>query len=356
MKKGISSVELAALVEELQILVKAKVSQIYHDEHEIFLQCHVSGKGKKLLRIVQGKFLCLTEKKSMPVRPSGLCMQLRKYLQNGVITSLKQQGSERIVVIEVDKGKRYKLIFELFSKGNAVFVDEDLKIIGVQQWQRWRDRVVKPGQVYVFPKPGLNWKEIDLQIMKEVLKKSEKKNLETCLATEIGLGGLYAGELLKRAGVENKVPTEVNIKEIEKIFTELDFVRNLVKNPKGYFYEEEITPFKLVGLEVKKEVETYNEAINTIKFNQVLSPYEQRIKNVNKILNKQNEAVQRLQEDIELYTKKGELIFEKYTDFANLLKIVEELKKTKSWSEIEQELSKQKIKLNKKNKRIIVNL
>ncbi len=132
MKKGISSLELAALVNELQFLVKGKVTQIYHQEKkEVLLQLHAPGKGKSLLKIIPGKFLCLTNEKHPPIRPTGFCMNLRKYLGNAFIKKIYQQDAERIVVFEFDKKGVYYLVVELFSKGNIVLCDDDWSIISV---------------------------------------------------------------------------------------------------------------------------------------------------------------------------------------------------------------------------------
>ena len=92
-KKSISSLELAALVNELQFLVNGKVSQIYHPESNVLLlQLHAPGKGKQLLKIISGKWLCLTQQKESALKPSGFCMQLRKYIDNAIIKNLYQQG------------------------------------------------------------------------------------------------------------------------------------------------------------------------------------------------------------------------------------------------------------------------
>ena len=112
-KKTISSLELAALVNELQILVKGKVSQIYDfDKKEILLQLHAPGKGKQLLKIIPGKFICLTKEKKVQLRPTGFCMQLRKYLDNAFIKDIYQQDAERIIVFELEKQNKYYLIIK----------------------------------------------------------------------------------------------------------------------------------------------------------------------------------------------------------------------------------------------------
>jgi len=61
---------------------------------------------------------------------------------------------------------------------------------------------------------------------------------------------------------------------------------------------------------------------------------------------------------IELNTKKGELVYEKYQPLSKLLEIVKELRKEKGWNEVAQELKKEKrIKsVDLKNKKVVLDL
>src|SRR3989344_1447014 len=187
-KKSISSLELAALVNELQFLVNGKVSQIYHPESKVLLlQLHAPGKGKQLLKIISGKWLCLTQQKESALRPSGFCMQLRKYIDNAIIRDIHQHGSERAVIFELEKEERYFLIVELFSKGNVILTDAKKMIITALEAQEWKDRTIKPKEKYVPPPLDVNWKELTVKKMQDLFKKSGKRNLATSLATEIGL-------------------------------------------------------------------------------------------------------------------------------------------------------------------------
>jgi len=360
-KKSISSLELAALVKELQFIVKGKISQIYHQEKkELFLQLHARGEGKQLLKIIPGKYLCLShEKGDSPLRPTGFCMQLRKYLNNAFIKAIEQKDSERIVIFELEKQGDYFLIFELFSKGNIVLTDKDYKIIGSLERQIWKDRTVKQGEIYIFPAAGVNWKKMSEKELAELFQKSDRKNLATCLATEIGLGGLYAEEICKRQGIDkNKLPGEVNTKEIKLILQTIKEFIKLVEEPQGFIYENEIAPFPLEGEEAKEIKKTYNEAIDTIKPFEVISPYDKKIKTIEKTAEQQEEALLSLQEKIEHNTKKGEVIYEKYAPLQKLLEIVKEMRKSKEWTEVATELKKEKnIKsVNLKKKTVVIDL
>jgi len=360
MKKSIASIELSAIINELQFLVRGKISQIFHQEKkELLLQLHAVGKGKQFLRIIPGKFLNLTEKKDAPLRPTGFCMQLRKYINNSIIRAVYQKDAERIVVFELEKERKYYFIMELFSKGNIILTDEKYQIISVLEWQIWKDRTVKPKEKYLFPTSDINWKQLNEKKLKEILSKSEKKSLAVCLATEIGLGGLYSEEICKRSNLDKKsLPNEVSDKEIKLIIKTIKEFLKLIEKPVGYIYEENITPFTLIDQKEEKKVKTYNEAINTLNPFIRISPYEQKIKSIEKIIANQEGAIKKLQGKIELNKQKGELIYEKYQPIQKMLDIVSELKKTKEWKDISKELKKEKkIKsVNLKQKKVLVEL
>jgi len=314
MKKSLTSLELAAVINELQFLVRGKLSQIYHQgKKELLFQLHATGKGKQLLKIIPGKLLSLTKSKNVPLRPSSFCMQLRKYLSNATINKLYQQDAERIVVFELEKTKKFFLIIELFSKGNLILTDQDYQIITVLERQTWKDRTVKPKVKYIFPQAKVNWKILTEKELSKILKNSEKKNLATSLATEVGLGGLYAEEICKLNKIDkNKLPKIIEEKEVKLIIKEIKNLLKKIENPSGYIYAEEITPFALINQKETKKVKTFNQAVDTLNPLQIISPYEQKIKTMQNRIKLQEKAIKKQEEKIELNTQKGELIYEKY--------------------------------------------
>lgn len=359
-KKNISSFELTALINELQVLVKGKIPHLYHQEgQELFLQFHIPNKGKHLLKIIPGKWLCLTNFKEAAIRPSGFCMLLRKYLDNAFVKSITQKDSERIIVFELEKKEKYSLIIELFSKGNVVLTDEHFIIIGALEKQEWKDRSVKPGEKYLFPASAVNWKTLEEKEFIKTIQKSDKKNLATTLATDIGLGGVYAEEVCTRAGIDkNILPTEITAPQIKKIYSSLQQMITLLEKPQGYIYAEQITPFPLSNCTPIKETPTYNEAIDALIPFAKSSPYEKKIKSMEYMIHEQQDAIIKQEELIIENTKRAELIYEKYQPLAKLLEIVSEMRKTKKWDEIATELKKEKKiqRIDLKMKKIVIEL
>ena len=356
-KTSLSSLELAALVLELQFLVKGKISQIYHQEEELLWQLHVPGKGKLFLKIIPGKWLCLTDQKNPPLKPTSFCMQLRKYLDNAVITGLYQEESERIVMIELEKKEKFFLIIEFFAKGNIVLADNEGMIIAVLNQQMLKARTVKPGEKYLFPRSPVNWKSLSENELEDVLHHSDKKNLAVSLATDIGLGGRYAEEICAREGIDkNKKPSETTKEEIKKMLATIVSFQREIENHHGFIYDDQTTPFPLKGKTPLKETATYNEAIDLLQPFKKKSLYEKKIHLLKRRIEEQEEALKKLEENIIENKIKGEKMYEYYGKLQRLLEIVEELRKTKSWQEIERELKKERNikKVNLKEKTVLI--
>ena len=357
-KKSISSLELSALVQELQYIIKGKITQIYHqDNNEFLLQLHVPSQGKQLLKIIPGKWLCLTKNKDVPERPSGLCLQLRKYLDQAFIKNFYQWETERIVVFELEKSEKYYLIVEFFSKGNVLLTDKDYNIIAAMEKQFWKERTLKAKEKYLPPSGGVNWRKLTEKELAVILQKSEKKNLATSLATEIGIGGLYAEELCKRSGIDKtKIPAEVSGNEVKSLLKSLKELLKLLEEPKGYVYAEDVTPLLLLDQIPLKMVENYNLAIDALNPFVIKSPYQKKIETIQRMVASQEEAIQKQQDLIAENSRKGELIYEKYADLQKLLDIVKEMRKTKEWKEVEAELKKVKKikKVDLKDKKVIL--
>ena len=360
-KNSISSLELAAIVNELQFLIRGKLSQIYHQEKkELMFQLQAQGQGKQLLKVIPGKYLCLTKKKDAPLKPSSFCMQLRKYLGNASINNVYQHHADRVLVFDVEKKEKFKLIIELYSKGNLILIDEKSRIIAALHRQRFRDREVKVGETYKFPKSGFSWEEINDKNLFLTLQKSEKKNVATALAIEFGLGGLYSEEACKLSSVDKgKLPTEITKEEAKEIVKAIKQFLKQIEIPQGYIYEGQITPFPLLEQKEVKKVSSYSAALDTINPFKTISPYKQRINTIERMIASQEKAIGKQEKAIDLNTQKGELVYENYASLQKLIDFVNSSRKEeKEWKEIETELKRVKKikKIDLKNKKIIVDL
>jgi predicted ribosome quality control (RQC) complex YloA/Tae2 family protein len=286
-------------------------------------------------------------------------MQLRKYLDNASIRKIEQKGAERIIVFEIEKKEKYYLIIELFSRGNLILTDSKDMIIAALEQKKWKDRNIRVKEKYVFPTPGIDWKKLNEKELTTVLKKSDKKNLATSIATEVGFGGLYAEEICRLADVDkDKLQNDVTEKEIKEIIKGIKTLLKVIEKPSGFIYENQITPFELTNEEkVVKKTETYNEAINILNPFEIISPYEQRIISAKGIISNQKKSIKKQEDKIVLNTQKGETVYENYQPLQKIIDFVKSARKEgKDWKEIESELKKvKKIKgIDLKNKKILL--
>ncbi len=364
-KTTLSSVELAAVVEELQFLNGARISRVYdYEERALLLELHLREKGKQLLRIIPGKFLNLTVAKESPIQPSGFVQQLRKYLDGAFLHSVQQKGGERIVLFEIEgvaeqKGKKFSLMVEFFSKGNIILTDHANVIIACLERQAWKDRTIKPGEKYLFPPAPANWKTVTEAQMHELLQKSNKKSVIISLALELGLGGLYAEELCSTAGIDKeKVPSSISFSESACLIGELQHLKKKLQKPQGFLYAEEITPFALSGKTSLKTTPTYNEALDALRPFEKTSPYHKKIDQLQKTILSQEDSLQQLQQKIQEESRKGEFIYENYTFFQRLLEHLKELLKSGGMEAVEKEMQHDKriLQVSKAQKKVTVAL
>ncbi len=124
------------------LLVGGKINRITMPEKdEIHMQIYSKGKNHKLIISANAsspRLHLTTAVKDNPANPPSFCMLLRKYMQNGEITSLSCEKGERIFHFtvsnknELSDNVSFTLIVELMARqSNIFFVDTAGKILGV---------------------------------------------------------------------------------------------------------------------------------------------------------------------------------------------------------------------------------
>lgn len=310
MKDEFNFLDVHHMVNELQVLVGARLNKVYQPDG-LLLQFHKSGEGKFLLR-VSGSVLWLTESKPlMPEKLSGLCAKLRKHITGKKLTKLEQFGSERIVkfVFETQK-ETYFLIIELFAKGNVILTDENLKILSAFEERSWKDREVRRGKQYELPPQKANLFELT------ELPKTEKE-----LAT-LGFGKLLAKEILARGG---------GVKGYKSL---------LAEKPSPRKYGEERSPivlkqFKEAGQPAESFSKLVDEVFGVEREEQVkseaLSKFEKKRQKLLDVIKMQSKTVESLEKKAADAQVIGEAIYEHFQDCQSVL---DEVKKKKSAKDV----------------------
>ena len=360
MSYEMSGLDMHYLVKELQQAVGARVDKIYNPKKkELLVQLFLTGLGKKIIRFEAPGFMYMTDfKGEQPEQPSGFCTLLRKYLENSRLASIAQLGFERIIELgfEANEGK-FKLVFELFSKGNIVFCREDYTIIVPVENQEWKGRSVRPRVKYTYPTKEFNFIEMGEKDFGEIAEKTEKSNksIVKLLAVEIGLGGTYSEELCLLAGVQ-KEKLNLDADDIKKLLAAKDKLVAGKHSPRIYFSRgtiKTISPIELStldGLEAK-EFGSYNEALDYAFTNELvkdtdekkLSKHQGKIDRLKNIISKQETYLAELEKEIAENSKKGEAVYSNYQMITEIVNELNKARKKYSLKEIKEKLAGHKI-------------
>jgi predicted ribosome quality control (RQC) complex YloA/Tae2 family protein len=257
--KVFTSFDVAAETHELRTSVAdSRVNNIYQlDSKTLLLKLHKVDKPPLFLLLESGRRFHLTayalEKPSVP--PS-FCMALRKHLRNAWLRTVNQHEFERIVAFSFEtKTGLLRLFLELFGEGNIILTSEKGEILQALVFKRMRDRNILRGEVYAFPpSSGRNPFTTTLEQLAEDLRNSDDAEVVRTVARALGVGGVYAEEILLRAGVEKtercKELTEAEVVAVNKALesllrkiTNAEFEPQIVLSEDGDYLD--VVPFPL---------------------------------------------------------------------------------------------------------------
>lgn len=350
-KREMTSFEYSFLLKELQLLIGKKINKIYELNNNLF-RFKI---GKEDLIIEFGKRINKTKFiDQAPVKPSNFTMFLRKRLRGALITKICQYNTDRVIIIECKMEEEYKLIFEMFAKGNFLILDKNDKIISAYHREDWKDRILKRNENYIFPKNKTFPFIINSKELEELLN---EKFIVVCLS-KIPLGTFYIKNILKKCNIDEKKPGNTLTTNEKKAI--LEEIKKVVDNSKPYalLKDEKVEEFSLMQIDDYACFSSLNEIIDTYYFTPKIEIEEEpkEIKKLKNRLNLQIEYLKNLEEQEKELKKAGDKIYEKHTELEKIRNWVNDKINEKKWDEIDAELKKINAKINKKTKEIEIEL
>jgi len=266
--KQLSSLEIHYLSKEISDLKDSRIDKIYQPEKNlIYFSLYKSGQGKKILSINVGKSLFISESKDYG-ETLGFGMLLRKYLDGNFLTSIEQVNSERIVKFTFNlKDDKKHLYVEFFGKGNAILCSSDDIIINALEHHEFKDRTIKPKIKYENPSKKFDMFKLTQKELNEMLSSSKKDSIVTCLATELGLGGIYSEEACLNSKIsKNSAPKDIDEKFAAILLASVKKLISKKISAKAVFENGNVidaVPFdmEIYALKEKKDFESFSSSL-----------------------------------------------------------------------------------------------
>jgi len=369
MKRQLSSLDIRYLLKELEVLKDSRVDKIYQPEKNLLVfSFYKSNTGKKILNINIGQSLFISDKKDEFGKTLGFGMLLRKHLDNCFLYSIEQIQPERILKLCFkSKDNKKNLYLEMFGKGNAILCSEEDIIINPLEHHDFRERTIKPKIKYEHPIMKYNLFKLNMKDLSELLENSRKDTLVTCLAIELGLGGLYSEEICLLSSIDkDKNPKSLEKKETEVISTSIKKLLNKKVEPILVYKDKKIidfAPFKLKFFENYeiKPMKSFSETISLFysQFKEKKqTAFDRKLKDLNRIIEEQKATIVDLRKKEHESRQKGELIYNNFQLIEEILKEINKASKKYSWKEIKAKLKGHKVikEVNESDKSVVVEI
>jgi len=359
MKQELTSVDIAAVVGELQEYIGAKFDKFYQygdDTVRVKMRDYDEGRADLFAEVGETKRLHLVEEPpDAPTRPPNLPMLMRKRLSSGELVAVEQHGFDRVVVLRGERGdETYSIVVELFGDGNFVFLDGEGVVLRSLRTVRLKTRTVAGGEPYEYPPERVDPSNLSYDEFVEEMEESGSDVVRT-LASVLGFGGTYAEELCERAGVEKELGIE-DAKEYdyESVYDEVRALFDRLETgdlePHVVYDGDapvDVTPFPLVRYEENEaeSYETFNEALDA--YFVAVEEYEERkqddgdeaVEKQRRIVEQQERVIEEREEEEERLREKAETLYENYAVVDELLTAVDDARGSgASWDDIEETL------------------
>lgn len=339
--QGMSGLDLITVTDEISRLLPLWVHKVYLDEKRLcVIRLNSKEQGKFNLLIEPGRRLhMIPTLPEMPQIPPAFAMLLRKYLAGGRITDIRQQGLQRTIIIDVRKSEQlFHIIIEVFDEGNIILCNEDLSIIQPLTRQRFKDRDVLPGAVYVFQPPDVS--SLSKEEFAEQLA-GDDRDIVRSLAVGSFLGGRYAEYIVSTTGVDkNILAKDVDASVVyNAIHTLLDTVRT---HPRPVLSKSGCHPIRF-GNEEEGSFDSFNAALAA--FYPLAPPVKKqeekkRVSREDRIRHQQEEAIEKFKKNITRNEELAALIYEHYGFVSEIITTLSKASESRSWQDIEEILKK----------------
>lgn len=362
MKKGLTSVDVAALAVELaSLLVGARMEKAYQPAKDrILLRLRQKGAGKLDFLVQVGVFATVTRRSvENPDKPSMVAQILRSELENARLIRLKQVGFDRILRLDFERGDgKRSLVFELFGDGNMLLLDEAGTIVLPMRGADHGARSLRKGEAYQ-PPPGPPSPLTRPADELHAAWVESGRDLVRYLAGVAGFGPQWAEEIVHRAGVPKNAkpgsPSDATwtalmaqIQQLAKDIERNDLAPGLLVDDQGA--PVDAVPFKLESdSRPMEESPSFREALDALfvggpdadgeepddprrpKFEAARGKLLNQVRQI-------DDAIHKFEEEDQAFQREGECLYHHFAHVESTLKFLSDAREKLGWNGLESKL------------------
>ncbi|MDE1762215.1 MAG: NFACT family protein [Candidatus Micrarchaeota archaeon] len=237
--RQIASIELHAILKELQPLTGMYLKKFY-DLGGSFRMLFTSSSASSMLYIRLLQAINLTEIAEEVDNPTNFATAIRKRIAGKKLTSISQHYSDRIVVMEFGE-ERFRLIIEMFGKGNLILTDSEYTILLAYEIVKQKNRTITPHERYQFPEgKKFSIDDITEQRISEVLDgaSADEDRIIKYLSSNLDIGPIYLENILTKVNIDPKSKSSQLISKPALIRSFTDFL-SAAKTPSPVIYSKD---------------------------------------------------------------------------------------------------------------------
>ena len=274
----LSVADVSLLVAEIAPRIAGcRIRNVYQVAEESFVVALRSVAEKLELHITPGHCVFLTTRESeKPLKPSRLATAFRSAVRGAKVEELTQVSGERLLEIKMRKGDLLlTLVVELLPRGSMLVLGPEGEVITATRYRRMRDRAILPKTRYT-PPPLRKSMVLEGNFHEFVSdRRGNRRAIASVLASDGGMGGRYAEEMLHIAQVDpKKKASSLTNQEEDQLQSSLISLRQnlrspqpvLATSPKG---EALPLPYAFTSLRLRGysfvPTESFNEAVARAK-------------------------------------------------------------------------------------------
>lgn len=364
--REIASIEIHIIVRELQGLVGKYLKKFHElgDDSFRFLFSSQSGSGMLYVRLVRS--INATELAEDVGEATDFAIAVRKRILGRKLLGIRQHALDRIVVFEFSGDEGYKLVLEMFAKGNLILVDKDYRIALAYKLLKQKEREIRKNAVYRFPtSSGVGIESSSREQIEKILGGVEGSDdrIIRALSQKFDIGPLYLENILADSNIDPRskiTPAQTSelARGLERFFEELKEpgARIYLKDGKAVDYSA--IPIRKYGDLETREFESLSRALEEFYAGErsKTEVEDSEMKEISASIGKQRKLIEEMNEEERLSTETANKIFGSMNEINRMIQHVGE-KRRVTLEELQHAFPGLKLRrIDLKNKKAVIDL